>query len=110
MKKISKISILVLSMFFLNTCSGLSEAGKVLRNEKIKSTDEFLVKKRQPLVLPPDYNKLPTPGAKSKNKTDDSVGIDQILKISKKSNSTKKSITSVEKSIIDKIGKWKIII
>ena len=33
------------------------DARKVLRNEKIKTTDEFLVKKREPLVLPPDYRK-----------------------------------------------------
>ena len=49
-------------MFHLYSCGTMSEAGKVLRNEKIKTTDEFLVKKRQPLVLPPDYDTLPTPG------------------------------------------------
>ena len=39
-----------------------SEAKKVLSNEKIKTTDEFLVKKRDPLVLPPNYKDLPKPG------------------------------------------------
>ena len=36
-----KIYLLIL----LYLVSGLSDAGKVMRNEKIKSTDEFLVKK-----------------------------------------------------------------
>ena len=36
-----------------------------LRNEKINSTDEFLVKKKDPLILPPDFDKIPTPGAMS---------------------------------------------
>ena len=60
----------------------MSEAGKVLRNEKIKTTDEFLVKKRQPLVLPPDYDTLPTPGTIEK-KTNKTNKIDEILKIPK---------------------------
>ena len=105
-KILKKVLIVFFIVTFTNSCgAGLSDAGKVLRNEKITNKDEFLVKKKAPLILPPDYNTLPTPGSKSKNKTDDSVGIDQILKVSKKSNSTKKSTTSVEKSIIDKIGK-----
>ena len=47
---------------------GFKEAGKVLRNEKIKTTDEFLVKKKEPLVLPPDYEKIPEPGSAKKKK------------------------------------------
>ena len=53
MKKINLFFILIL---ILSSCTGMKEAGKILRNEKITSTDEFLVKKRNPLVLPPKYN------------------------------------------------------
>ena len=107
MKKISKISILVLSMFFLNTCSGFSEAGKVLRNEKIKSTDEFLVKKRQPLVLPPDYNTIPKPKSinQSNQQIENSKKISEILKIPKEIKKSSSKVTSAEKSILDKIKK-----
>ena len=45
MKNINKIVISLASLFFLYSCGGMSEAGKVLRNEKVKNTDEFLVKK-----------------------------------------------------------------
>ena len=65
MKKIIYIHILFL---LLTACGGMKEAGKVLRNEKIKTTDEFLVKKNNPLVLPPDYNNMPEPGSISKKK------------------------------------------
>ena len=58
-----KINFLVLISFLLASCSGVSDAGKVLRNEKVKTTDEFLVKKRQPLVLPPNFNEIPEPGS-----------------------------------------------
>ena len=59
MKKINKLLLYIFFVFLLNSCGSMSEAGKVLRNEKVKTTDEFLVKKRQPLVLPPDYDTLP---------------------------------------------------
>ena len=40
------IKIFFISVF-LSSCGGLGDAGKVLRNEKIKSSDEFLVKKKE---------------------------------------------------------------
>ena len=45
------------------SCASMEDVGKVLRNEKIKTTDEFLVKKKEPLILPPDYDKMPEPGS-----------------------------------------------
>ena len=103
MKKINKIFTLLLGLYFLNSCGTISEAGKVLRNEKIKTTDEFLVKKREPLVLPPDYNTMPAPG--SLNKPKKSEGINKILKIPKNKSSAQSGATSVEQSILNKIGK-----
>ena len=41
-----KINILIIALFLLNSCGGLKKAGKVLRNEKITTTDEFLVEKK----------------------------------------------------------------
>ena len=62
------IRILLITFLLLVSCGGLEDAGKVLRNEKITTTDEFLVKKKDPLVLPPDYDKIPEPGTISKKK------------------------------------------
>ena len=62
------IYFLLISSFLLAACGGLKDAGKVLRNEKIKTTDEFLVKKRNPLVLPPNFEEIPEPGTKSKKR------------------------------------------
>ena len=92
MIKIKKIFLFYLLISFLNSCAGFSDASKVLRNEKTKTTDEFLVKKRQPLSLPPDYESLPEPeslkGAAKKDKKE----IDQILKIPKEQSIKKKKI------------------
>ena len=46
----------------LANCQTVDEVGKVMRNEKESSTDEFLVKKNQPLVIPPNLRELPVPG------------------------------------------------
>ena len=51
--------LLVSFIIIFTSCNSLKEAGKVIRNEKTMSTDEFLVKK-QPLIYPPDYNTLPS--------------------------------------------------
>lgn len=98
--------ILVLSIyFFLVSCGGLSDAEKVLRNEKIKNTDEFLVKKREPLTLPPDHNTIPEPNTIRKSKNQKKKEINKILNIPEDLKSDSKSTTSTEQSIINKIGK-----
>ena len=51
------------AMILLVSCG---DVGKALRNEKTITTDEFLVKKRNPLELPPDYKDIPEPGKLSK--------------------------------------------
>ena len=56
-----KIKYLFLFLFFIS-CATAEDAKKVFRNEKVKTTDEFLVKKKNPLQMPPDMNKLPMPG------------------------------------------------
>jgi len=99
------ISLLLITSLILFSCNG--NIGKILRNEKISSTDEFLVKKKEPLILPPDYTKIPEPGSLNKEKkmTENNDKIKKILRTQKNESSKKTSSTSVEKSIIDKIRK-----
>ena len=47
--------------FILMSCGSMNEAGKALRNEKTRTTDEFLIEKRGPLSLPPKMGELPKP-------------------------------------------------
>ena len=98
------LNLLLITFFLLHSCGGFEEAGKVLRNEKIRTTDEFLIKKQEPLVLPPDYNKIPKPDSLTKSKIDDKKRIKDILKNKNIESKRKKgSTTSVEQTIIDKI-------
>ena len=98
------IRILLITFLFFVSCAGLKDAGKVLRNEKITTTDEFLVKKKDPLVLPPDYDKIPEPGTISKKKIDEEDKIKNILNAPKVENEKKQS-SSIEESIINQIRK-----
>ena len=70
--------ILILMLMMLNSCTSLKEAGKVLRNEKTTTTDEFLVKKKQSLIFPPDYNSLPKPGELKVKKADETQKIKEM--------------------------------
>ena len=98
--------IVVFIPLILLSCAGFQDAAKVLRNEKINSTDEFLVKKKEPLVLPPDYSKIPEPGSLSKKKeVKNEDRIKKILKAPSTRDSNKNNSSSVEDTIIDKIRK-----
>tara|TARA_X000000950_G_C13848750_1_gene633528 strand:- start:413 stop:724 length:312 start_codon:yes stop_codon:yes gene_type:complete len=100
------INLLLITLFFLVSCGGFKEAGKVLRNEKVNSTDEFLVKKRDPLILPPDYDKIPEPNSGINiNKSEETNKIKKILKKSDQKSTSKHSSTSTEKSILNRIKK-----
>ena len=102
MKKLSFFSIITI---LLTSCGSINDAGKVLRNEKIKTTDEFLVKKRNPLVLPPNYEEIPKPGTKLIKKKTEEETIKKILKAPKTENILQNKSSSVEDSILNRIRK-----
>ncbi len=96
MKKI----FILFSLFAFSSCG---DVGKALRNEKVKTTDEFLVKKKGPLVLPPDLKEIPAPDTINKQSQSDKDKIKKIIKIPRKNNDSKSKSSSVEKSILEKI-------
>ena len=76
------IKLLILSSILsiiLNSCASLSEAGKVLRNDKTRSSDEFLIKKKESLILPQNYDKIPEPGSIEKKGQSDKNRLKNIL-------------------------------
>ena len=48
----------IILLFFLCSCQNVKNA---LSGKKFENSDEFLVIKKNPLVLPPNFNDLPTP-------------------------------------------------
>ena len=92
-----KIRYLIL-LTLISSCSGFAEAGKVLRNEKIATTDEFLIEKRGPLSIPPNVMELPKPKKKGINKNDSNS-----VKKTSEQNSNNKNKSSLEKLILEEI-------
>ena len=58
-----KKTIYILTIiFFVTSCETMHSAKRALTGEKKVSTYEFLIQKKDPLIFPPDYENLPTPG------------------------------------------------
>jgi hypothetical protein len=101
--KINKTLLLLFTISFgLTSCSSVEEAGKVLRNEKTRTTDEFLIKKKQPLTQPPDFKSIPIPKSASQNRNNENKKIEEILKTTN-NKKTKSKSNSTEESIINQI-------
>jgi len=98
-----KIICICLVVLLLTVSCG--NVGKALRNEKIKTTDEFLVKKKGPLVLPPNYEEIPAPDTMINKDQNQEDKIKKILKAPKKQKQNSNNSSSIETSIIEKIRK-----
>ena len=95
-----KLFIFINLLFFVYSCGSVKEG---FTNQKKNNSDEFLVEKKSPLVLPPDYNDLPVP-------EDSNIQVNSEDKIKKlvtnNENKNKKSSDinkSFEKSLLEKI-------
>ena len=66
MFKRTLLSLIVL--FFATSCGGTWDSVKRgLTGQKSNSTDEFLVEKKDPLILPPNFEDLPAPSQALEN-------------------------------------------
>ena len=94
---------IILILFLLTSCQTAEE---ILTLQKKSNTDEFLVEKKNPLVLPPDYNKLPMPIDKENIQGDDNIDLNSSLgKIKDNSNNSNNGVenSSLEEKILKKI-------
>jgi hypothetical protein len=103
--KFTKLIILLFSIFVvLNGCSTFGEAGKVLRNEKTKAGDEFLIKKNSPLTQPPGFEEMPEPKSIKGQSESEQNNIKKIIKTAQpESSKNKVKSSSTEKSILNQI-------
>ncbi len=60
-----KTIFLMMLIFLVTSCAdSWSNVKRGLTGAKQKSTDEFLVQKKDPLILPPDFDSLPSPSVR----------------------------------------------
>jgi hypothetical protein len=88
---------------FLSSCSTVK---KGFSSQKKDNSDEFLVEKKSPLVMPPDYNDLPIPKDENVDKKDTENEIKLLISKNKKNEikaSESKKNKTFEDSLLKKI-------
>ena len=98
MKFEKNIFLIVIFVTFISGCSSIKDT---LTGVKEQNTDEFLVKKKDPLVLPPNFNDLPKPQTQknSENNGEESIDFSNILSESENKKEIIKNEGSLERSI-----------
>lgn len=96
-----KFYILLSILVFLSSCGSLREG---FSNQKKNNSDEFLVEKKSPLVMPPDYNELPIPNEeKEEEQTNEIKSLISKSKNGETKENTDEKNSSFESSILKKI-------
>ena len=102
MKKIS--FYLIIFSILLTSCQSIKDG---LSGRKSENSDEFLVKKKNPLVMPPKFMELPEP--KEKTFDEEIVAIEEtddiksILNLEKTSNVNSKQQDSTEDFVLKQL-------
>ena len=97
----NKIVFFMMLSFLITSCESMREG---LTGSKDQSTDEFLVKKKDPLVLPPDFENLPNPSDRI-DAEEEMTSFEKTLKKQTISESSSATENSVEESILNQIKK-----
>ena len=105
MKNFEVVIIFILILTTLNSCGTVKEA---FSSQKKNSTDEFLVEKKNPLKLPPDFDELPIPNQDNNQQNNDEDALKELLITSEdstkdKSESPDLKNNSLEKQLLEKI-------
>jgi len=103
--KTKKILLFLITLLILSACSGAKDA--LQGKKRSDNSDEFLVKKKNPLTSPPDYDELPVPISEENNqvKSNETANIEELLKKNKTNSVTNEQKNDdLEKSIIKKIS------
>ena len=103
MKHILKISLLLITVFILEGCSNVKEG---LSLKKKQGIDEFLIERKNPLTVPPDFSSLPQPrNSIEENKVEEKdIDLKKVLTETKE-NKTTSSSDDLEKSISNILNK-----
>jgi len=95
-----KIIYILSLIFFITSCTAVDSVKRGLTGAKRNTADEFLIKKKDPLILPPDFENLPTPDERS-------TAMEEISNLEKTLGTsieeTSPSSSSVEELILKKI-------
>ena len=104
MKIIKNILVIIIISFFTYSCEGFK------LKKKSTSGEEFLIEKKDPLILPPDFSKLPKPKEQIENQDneEEKLVIDNVFnegnpKNDENNNKEMNQKSDLKKSILEKI-------
>ena len=100
MKKLRFIILMLTLTLTIQNCSTIE---KGFSSQKKNSTDEFLVEKKSPLVMPPEFNELPEPKILNTEKIADGKKIKEMISNNKSTDNSITKNKNLENSIIEKI-------
>ena len=100
MKKFNLLFILGIALIILSGCNTVK---KGFQNPKKNSSDEFLVEKKSPLVMPPEFNELPIPNQNENTNQEQTNNIKTLIKDSNGNTDQEVSDSDLEGSILSKI-------
>ncbi len=101
-----KFYILFIVFFFTTSCGDtFQQVKRGLTGQKQKSTDEFLVRKKDPLILPPNYESLPSPDERAEAKSERISIKGLVTSENEISEEVQNSGSSLEENILKKIQK-----
>ena len=91
----NKFSILILTLIILSSCQTLQDG---LAGKKNKNSDEFLIEKKNPLEIPPEFGELPAPNKIRLEEQDLAEKLDKDLEKLLKNNDISNDPQSIDKS------------
>ena len=101
-----KIIYCLVVVFLVTSCGNTVDSVKRgLTGAKSKSTDEFLVQKKDPLVLPPNYEDLPLPSGEQAEEEEEVFSLETTLNKTSMTESESSTASTTEESILQKIRK-----
>ena len=101
-----KAIFIMLIVFLVTSCADTwGNVKRGLTGAKQKSTDEFLVKKKDPLILPPDFESLPSPSDREEALEEMSSFEKTLQQASEAEITTSSTGSSAEDSILQEIRK-----
>ena len=100
MKKFNLLFILGIALIILSGCNTIK---KGFKNPKKNSSDEFLVEKKSPLVMPPEFNELPIPNQNKDTSQKQENNIKNLISENNGNTDQEDSNSDLEGSILSKI-------
>ena len=77
-KKLKIFTFLIIICLINVSCGSVKKA---FDPERKNSSEEFLVEKKSPLSMPPDYNELPIPKSKNTEEKETSTSLESLINI-----------------------------